>query len=381
MMTQQEQALGTFLSKIADELNISQTMQEKAVKSYNAVGQWLGAGITYDVKIMPQGSMNLGTVIRPIDDSDDYDMDLVCLLRNGQNLPLQEIKEIVGNRLKEHKVYARILEEEGKRCWTMQYEEFHMDILPCVPRTTYFVEPYHTDIKLTHKIADGWYEEKFSNPYAYHTWFETRMMDILMGQKREFAIKNEMEIDKVPTYKMRTPLQKVIQLLKRHRDICFKNNSDDAPISIIITTLAAHAYNGEIDVYEALCNILAKMPEYIKCQNGVYWVGNPVMVEENFADKWQTESSKRDAFFKWLAQAQKELISNPLSCYGINTVAEQYKQVLGHAPVDRAVRSLGNDMLSARQNGKLYINGLNGGISTTPQAGSKPVKEHTFFGQ
>ena len=109
-------------------------MQEKAIKSYTAVRQWLGDGIPYDVKIMPQGSMNLGTVIRPIDDRDDYDMDLVCLLRNGQKLSLLEIKNMVGNRLKEHKLYNRLLEKEVKRCSTMQYEEFHMDILPCVPR-------------------------------------------------------------------------------------------------------------------------------------------------------------------------------------------------------------------------------------------------------
>ena len=31
-MTQQELALGTLLSRIADELNITQTMQEKAIK-------------------------------------------------------------------------------------------------------------------------------------------------------------------------------------------------------------------------------------------------------------------------------------------------------------------------------------------------------------
>lgn len=380
-MTQQEQALGVLLSKIADELNISQTMQEKAIKSYTAVGQWLGDGIPYDVKIMPQGSMNLGTVIRPIDDRDDYDMDLVCLLRNGRQLPLAEIKSTVGNRLKEHKVYARLLEKEGRRCWTMQYEEFHMDILPCVPRLTYFIEPHFTDIKLTHKISEGWYVEKFSNPYAYHIWFEKRMMDILMVQKREFAAKNQVEIDKVPTYRMRTPLQKVVQLLKRHRDLCFQQDSNDAPISIIITTLAALAYNGETDVYEALCNILANIPKYVQCRDGVFWVENPVMKEENFADKWEAEPNKRIAFFKWLARAQKELITDPLSCYGINTVAEQYKRALGQAPVERAVKSMGSDALTARHGGSLYVSGLNGGLNISQQKGSKPVKEHTFFGQ
>lgn len=380
-MTQQELALGTLLSRIADELNITQTMQEKAIKSYTAVGQWLGDGIPYDVKIMPQGSMNLGTVIRPIDDRDDYDMDVVCLLRNGQKLSLLEIKNMVGNRLKEHKLYNHLLEKEGKQCWTMQYEEFHMDILPCVPRLEYFIEPYITDIKLTHKIADGYYEERFSNPYAYHIWFEKRMMDILMIQKREFAAKNQVEIDKVPTYKMRTPLQKVIQLLKRHRDICFQSNPDVAPISIIITTLAAQAYGGETDVYEALRNVLVKMPEHINCRNGVYWVENPVMKEENFADKWALEPIKRDAFFKWVNRAQKELATDPLSCYGINTVAEHYKHLLGQAPVERAVNSLGNDVLTARKNGNLYISGLGGGLNVSQQKVDKQVKEHTFFGK
>ena len=256
-----------------------------------------------------------------------------------------------------------------------------MDILPCVPRLEYFIEPYITDIKLTHKIADGYYEERFSNPYAYHIWFEKRMMDILMIQKREFAAKNQVGIDKVPTYKMRTPLQKVIQLLKRHRDICFQSNPDVVPISITITTLAAQAYGGETDVYEALRNVLVKMPEHINCRNGVYWVENPVMKEENSADKWALEPTKRDAFFKWVNRAQKELATDPLSCYGINTVAEHYKHLLGQAPVERAVNSLGNDVLTARKNGNLYISGLGGGLNVSQQKGDKQVKEHTFFGK
>ena len=174
-MTDREIALGNLLSKIADELNITPTMQDKAVKSYESVGKWIGDGVNYDVKIMPQGSMNLGTVVRPIDDSDDYDMDLICLLKNGRYLSLYEIKNLVGDRLKEHALYKEKLEPEGKRCWTMQYDEFHMDILPCVPKSGYFVEPHLTAIKLTHKNGSSNYTERFSNPYAYHDWFENRM--------------------------------------------------------------------------------------------------------------------------------------------------------------------------------------------------------------
>lgn len=152
--------------------------------------------------------MNLGTVIKPIDDRDDYDMDLVCLLKNGQYLSLKDIKNLVGDRLKENATYLQKLEKEGKRCWTMQYDEFHMDILPCVPLNGYFIEPNITAIKLTHKIGDGTYVPRYSNPYAYHKWFDNRMKDILLIEKRAFAAQNKTEIDKVPTHKMRTPLQR-----------------------------------------------------------------------------------------------------------------------------------------------------------------------------
>ena len=116
-MTDKEKQLGIILSQIADELNITPTMLEKAVSSYTSVGTWLSDGIPYDVKIMPQGSMNLGTVVRPISEKDEYDVDLVCLLKNGSTLPLSRIKSLVGDRLKAHGAYQQMLEEEGKR-WT-----------------------------------------------------------------------------------------------------------------------------------------------------------------------------------------------------------------------------------------------------------------------
>ncbi len=377
-MTEREEMLGMILSKIADEISITSTMQDKAVSSYKAVGKWIGDGVPYDVKIMPQGSINLGTVIKPVDDRDDYDMDLVCLLRNTGDISLKNIKNCVGDRLKENGMYAQKLEKEGKRCWTMQYNEFHMDILPCVPKAGFFEEPDYTEITLTHKNENGIYEPRYSNPYGYHVWFEERMKNILLEEKRRFAIQNKTEIEEVPTYRIHTPLQKAIQLLKRHRDICFLNDDTDAPISIIITTLAAESYRGETNVYEALCNILNNMTDHIENEYGTYWIQNPVMPEENFADKWNSEPGKSRAFFEWVRRAQKELITNPLCINGLDNVAVHFKRYLGDKPVQRAFNSMGEATKKARTNGNLYANGLVGGLSVS--AGI-PVKNHTFWGE
>ena len=104
-MTDKEKQIDTILKKIAYEISITPTMLDKAVDSYESVGKWLSEGILYEIIIMPQGSINLGTTNKPISDKDDYDIDLVCLLKNGQELSASEIKNIVGDRLKENKIY------------------------------------------------------------------------------------------------------------------------------------------------------------------------------------------------------------------------------------------------------------------------------------
>ncbi|MBF0986886.1 MAG: nucleotidyltransferase, partial [Clostridiales bacterium] len=159
------------------------------------------------------------------------------------------------------------------------------------------------------------------------------------------------------------------------------NNDDNAPISIIITTLAARAYNGEKNVYEALCNILNHMHEYIERKDGVYWVKNPVMEEENFADKWELYPKRKDNFYKWLCKAKEDLISNPLAAVGIDLLGEIFKESLGEAPVSRAFHSYADDMLSARKKGTLYSVGLTSGLTTKVTSKATQVKEHTFFGK
>ena len=267
-MNEKQKMLETYLVKIAENLDISPTMREKAETSYLAVGKWLGESEECkQIKIMPQGSFYLGTVIRPVTDEDEYDIDLVCLLENMRFKSEYEIKNIVGDRLKEHGKYNSMLQPEGKRCWTLEYDEFHMDILPCVPKYDYYIEPLLTEIRLTHKLDAGNYISKYSNPYKYHDWFEGRMRFQLNEAKKEFSIRNKVEISEIPLYKVKTPLQRAIQLLKRHRDITYdrlpQSRKDNAPISIIITTLAAHAYNNELSVYETLNNILVNMERYI----------------------------------------------------------------------------------------------------------------------
>ena len=385
-MNEKQKMLETYLVKIAENLDISPTMREKAESSYLAVGKWLCESEECNkVKIIPQGSFYLGIVIRSVTDEDEYDIDLICLLENLKFNSEYEIKNIVGKRLKEHSKYKSMLQLEGKRCWTLEYDEFHMDILPCVPKYNYYIEPLLTEVKLTHKLEDGNYFPKYSNPYKYHEWFEGRMKLQLNEAKNEYSIRNKVEISEIPLYKVKTPLQRAIQLLKRHRDIIYdrlpQSRKDNAPISIIITTLAAYPYNNELSVYETLNNILINMEKYIEIRNGKYYIINPVLSDENFADKWNETPKKAEEFYYWIQTAKYDIIDEPISVLGLHNVSEKLEYCFGKNLVKRSFSKVADTMKEARENKTLYVNSLTEGLATISNNNSKKVEGHTFFGK
>jgi hypothetical protein len=121
------------------------------------------------------------------------------------------------------------------------------------------------------------------------------------------------EIKPIKEYKIRTPLQKAIQILKRHRDILFKDDPNNlAPISILITTIAADLYRNENTISETLNSILSRAKEYVEehKENGEYCIYNPSFPSENFADKWSEHPERAEAFLNWLDDAKKDLLDN-----------------------------------------------------------------------
>ena len=342
-----EKAYAKFLTEYAEELDIPPSKYQQAVDRYMSVGNWLTEGESLACNgtlpaIYAQGSFRLGTVVRPLRNmkEGDYDIDLVCELPHGKSsVEPVSVKLVVGDRLKEHGSYQVMLDDEGSRCWTLEYAEqdsigFHLDVLPCVLDS---VNLSGTAISLTHKSDEG-YSWSPSDPNAYAAWFlEMNKSAYLLAeqvQKQQIYQYNLTvfgSIADVPDQLVRTPLQRAIQILKRHRDIAFDKESISkfAPISMIITTLAAQVYDSEPDVYLALKGIVSRLHAYtnlLKSQgilneralrdrliqrshSGEWYIGNPVNPAENFADKWNADNGERARhFFLWVERVNRDLI-------------------------------------------------------------------------
>jgi len=307
-------SLGPLLESIAQELDISPSKYKVAVDRYRAVGEWLDAEgsalAPYRPQIYPQGSFRLGTVVRPVINGKeaDYDIDLVChLSMKKTTVSPRRLKHMIGDRLKEDGKYEKMLDDEGRRCWTLEYAEadgigFHLDALPAIPeddtgkRTLNMAgvpSQYAAHaIAVTERLGNGDYMwvRGGSNPFGFAQWFDAlnagARVRVAPAQKRMLAKahpRSYASVGDVPEALIRTPLQRAIQILKRHRDVRFSRHKweKEKPISMIITTLAAQAYEGQMDVALALEDILAKIVDYARSgiihkHNGQWEIPNPV---------------------------------------------------------------------------------------------------------
>lgn len=325
---------------LAESLDVPDEAYQRAAARYNDIGQWLSdqsrsASARFKPRISVQGSFRLGTPIKPLG-TGEYDLDLACTLQEGISMSSHSqmtLKNLVGADLERYRLDRGIKEglDEKNRCWRLHYQDhvnFHIDTTPAIPFDPQIQVQLRermvkaglrdalaqtiseralgiTDKRLPNysQISPEW---KISNPEGYALWFESRMRQASkLLESRAFAYKVA-SIDELPAYRWKTPLQQAIQMLKRHRDIMFRRNPDGRPISIIITTLAAQAYNGETDLQFALDGILAGMGSHIRSAHPR--VPNPVNPAEDFADKWATAEGRRlqleHNFHAWLTQAR-----------------------------------------------------------------------------
>lgn len=294
--------LGALLERVATTLDVSIADQRQAVERYSDLGHWLADRDPgrVAVDIYPQGSFRLGTVVRPSDPSGDFDIDLVFQRDlSKQSVTQEELREAAGALLQEYCTDCNLDPPlELGRCWRLEFFEdgFHLDVLPVIPDRE---NEYPTGILLSDRDLRHWLP---SNPIGYADWFFSRMNQAQLQEQLVALAKSlDRSVEEVPKFLVRTPLQRIVQLLKRDRDLQFHRDRDRQPPSILITTLAAQVYKGETDVLVAVRQAAANLMRAVEERDGVWWVENPAHAGENFADKWNTDPERRQAFLEWLA--------------------------------------------------------------------------------
>jgi hypothetical protein len=377
----------SLLDQICQALELTAAQLEAARTSYEAVAEWLSGSdnpLLKWIDIYAHGSTGLGTTVKPIG-REDFDVDLICkVLRFTADRPPAELKRIVGDRLKENARYAAMLEEK-KRCWRLNYaREYHLDISPTINNA---------------KCANGGElvpdkklrEFKPTNPKGYKALFERRAALIpTLRMQKALAAEDRAAVEPFPVHgTAKGILRRTVQILKRHRDVHFLEVVEEiAPISIIITTLAAQSYeycvksfvfDSELDVLIATIRL---MPHFIDkpVVNGrrIYVVANETTVGENFAERWNTEPARAAAFYEWHAKALADFEALP-DLQGIDVIGKSLEGSLGSSVVRKVIDARTDSISQARTAKKLYV-APTVGLTLSSAANATPVRSNTFFG-
>lgn len=399
LTAEQKQSYNELLYAIVESLDITKTQFNNLQRSYNDVGTFLKEDDVlklYHPIVSPQGSLRLGTIIQPVFEDDDLDVDLVFRLTSKNPSWTQFLlKYAVGNRLKSSNRYSPMLDKEGHRCWTLKYrdnadspkERYHMDILPCVADSEYesrlqrmMANVYQHDqidklsIRITDNNAEGYYTETDidkwlkSNPDGYALWFANRCK-----LNSQISMRSLNDIIPIGRQSNKTILQRIVQLLKRHRDYMFRDDKDNKPISIIITTLAARAYRGENNLLEGFCNVVNSMTLVKK--GDLYWVENPVNPDENFADKWKKYPQRQVNFIKWLQKIKSD-VSRIFTMQGI-PLQREIADLFGEKIKNDAYSRMGENLKKRSADGTLKV----GSTAMLGSVGRTLNAANTFYGK
>jgi hypothetical protein len=370
-----EEQISQLIGTTIEQLDITDGAFEAAERCYHDLGAHLSEA---GVEVHVQGSFLLGTVVRPHHRDGEYDLDLVSRLDVAKtSITQKELKDRIGSLLatyhNEHDGEACESPKEvseGRRSWCLHYDNFHMDVLPAIPDAA---SASVTAIELTDRNLRLWQK---SDPLAYVEWFRGQCAKQFVEERLALA-KSYGSVDAVPKHRVRTPLHRIVQMLKRHRDIYFADDLDDRPPSSLITTLAGRSYQGEKDLITATMAAVQRMPDYVEKRSGHYWVENPVCAGENFADKWNDYEARRLKFETWRATVEEDLAGFMQETNGAVALHQRIAKAFGNAPVEEAVKALGARTSVARETGNVHF--ASGGLLTTAVTATA-VPTHRFFG-
>ena len=197
------------------------------------------------------------------------------------------------------------------------------------------------------------------------------------------------KIEPFPDYDLtedKAPLKRIVQLMKRYRDIKYSECKDKAPISIIITTLAGHFYNGEYSVSEGASNILNAIKFAIPA-TGRLRVLNPANSAEDFSEKWDKNPERYSEFVDWINVFIKEWrdlrgLQNNIQ------LADKIKKMFGEEIAVLALEKQAAYIEHLREAGFLKIDnhlGMLTGVETAATANKVTagviIPKNTFYGK
>ena len=285
-----------FAQFLKEEVDLNKSRLDRLETGVGGVNGYLKDNLPGYQTMERQGSYALDTLIKPVDDNDEYDADIQIVMNPNPKWEPKDYVLAINRTLGNNQTYAdkRRLKT---RCVTVDYAgDFHLDV---VPRVT---------IRGKHYVCNR-HENKFeeTDGNGYREWF---------NKKNRITGGN---------------LKKVVKLLKYLRD---HKNSLTAK-SILLTTLAGYMIN-ESDqgtaavstVADTLGTVLSRMDNYLQRHSNMPEIKNPVLPTENFNRHWD---QRRYANFRNRIQSYAQTVKRAKDEPSAGKANEIWRELFGES--------------------------------------------------
>lgn len=355
-------------------ISIDPSEFSEASRHYNELADTLVVELDWAeeaISVKPQGSTSTITLIRSPNAS-KFDIDAVCIV-DISKIEAQDpmaFFDAVGTALE---VYSP---EAKKRCWRIDFKgsRYYIDFTPSVPLDTIPqqslagiryrpTERYRgTALAVVDTPTGKW---KTSNPEGFSTWVEDqakrpilRSLILARAQQEVFAGDGVTPVPEqiVP---LSDTLRIAIRLCKRHRDMSVRRGfieSEHKPLSVIIVTLLTQCYEGladqgaqYTDPIALLIDLAELMPGMVEIRNGEFWISNPTVEGENFAERWNENAVLKRTFDAWCGMLVEDL-TMILSAPDELSLAERLIKVFGCTGASDRVSPLPTGLTSRTPN-------------------------------
>ena len=371
--------LSDLLTNAAEEMDLPPEMRSVLHGIYRRAETHLRENLSEHTnwQVYPQGSVRLGTVVRPSNKA-DYDLDVVVRSsKTKDQLTQAELKGEVGDVIKSFAKAEASGDtpptacDEGGRCWTIGYPGVHVDWLPAIGDPD---ARQDSGILLTDRNLTRW---QVGDPKAYSDWFQQQqIMSEVMLRKGALAAAANVDIEEIPDDDVRTTLHRLVQVLKIHRNEMFATDLKRQPPSIIITHLAALSYSGG-NLIDELANAADRLPTFMKNQAGLWVLENPMQPKENFADRWTDAHQAK--FLTWIERLQRDLDDLDHLPAGMQHMVMRLGESFGVDTITKAATRFGQASATAGIAG-VTTTGL---VTTRPATKANPrtdLRPHDFHG-
>lgn len=256
-----DSAFNNFLDKT---VNLNKARYDRALSAADTMRSLLINNEVFGdnfIDLKPQGSFRQETIIKPVDEDTDFDVDLFFEMRQVEGWEPVDYLTKLADEFRKLDRYKDLVDTRGKtRCVTIDYEtDFHIDLVPSITLET-GQSVVMNKVDNSYEITDG---------DGYSKWFEDQ--NRIVGNK--FLIK-------------------VIRLMKYIRD----SRGGFEAKSIVLTTLLGNMVSATdiqsrdyLDISTTFVTLINRLDEYLQSNLSMPMVMNPVLPSEDFNRHWDQD--------------------------------------------------------------------------------------------